>query len=146
MVAFGVERAWRDLPCFPAVGDEFSAAIGALDPDKRGDTPALMVRRKKDGKVRLHWMGETTRAMADHGEDPRGAVDPPPFGAGACRRRAGAREPSDPSLPRGEARAEIEAARDGSDFVAGNLDVDCSANQADVTGIRAAPGSRPPRR
>ena len=79
MVAFGVERGWRDLPYYQAVGDDFSVAIGGLDPEKRGESPALMVLRKKDGKVRLHWMGETTMEMADPGEDPRGAVDIPPL-------------------------------------------------------------------
>jgi predicted dithiol-disulfide oxidoreductase (DUF899 family) len=75
MVAFGVERGWRDLPYYQAVGDDFSVAIGGLDPEKRGEMPVLMVLRKRDGMVRLHWMGEMTMAMADPGEDPRGAVD-----------------------------------------------------------------------
>ena len=79
MVAFGVERGWRDLPYYQAVGDDFSVAIGGFDPEKRGENPVLMVLRKNDGKVRLHWMGETTLAMADPGEDPRGAVDLPPL-------------------------------------------------------------------
>ena len=79
MIAFGVERGWRDLPYYQAVGDEFSAAIGGLDPDKGGEIPVLMVLKKKDGKVRLHWMGETTLPMADPGEDPRGAVDLAPL-------------------------------------------------------------------
>ena len=79
MIAFGVERGWRDLPYYQAVGDDFSVAIGGLDPEKHGESPVLMVLTKKDGKVRLHWMGETTLAMADPGEDPRGAVDLPPL-------------------------------------------------------------------
>ena len=79
MIAFGVERGWRDLPYYQAVGDDFSVAIGGLDPDTGGEVPVLMVLRKKDGKVRLHWMGETTTAMADPGEDPRGAVDLSPL-------------------------------------------------------------------
>jgi len=79
MVAFGIERGWRDLPYHQAVGDDFSLAIGGLDPDTRGEAPVLMVLRKKDGKVRLHWMGETTMEMADPGEDPRGAVDLSPL-------------------------------------------------------------------
>ena len=79
MIAFAVERGWRDLPYYQAVGDDFSVAIGGFDPEKRGETPVLMVLRKKDGKARLHWMGETTMAMADPGEDPRGAVDLSPL-------------------------------------------------------------------
>ena len=79
MVAFGVERGWRDLPYYQAVGDDFSVAIGGFDPENHGEMPVLMVLRKKDGKARLHWMGETTMAMADPGEDPRGAVDLSPL-------------------------------------------------------------------
>ncbi|MDB4943257.1 MAG: hypothetical protein JWP97_2791 [Labilithrix sp.] len=79
MITFGVERGWRDLRYYQAVGDEFSVAIGGLDPEKGGEMPVLMVLRKKDGKVRLHWMGETTMTMADPGEDPRGAVDLAPL-------------------------------------------------------------------
>jgi predicted dithiol-disulfide oxidoreductase (DUF899 family) len=79
MIAFGVERGWHDLPYYQAVGDAFSVAIGGLDPEKRGEMPVLMVLRMTNGKVRLHWMGEMTMAMADPGEDPRGAVDLAPL-------------------------------------------------------------------
>lgn len=79
MIAFGVERGWRDLPYYQAVGDDFSIAIGGLEPEKRTEMPALLVLRKKDAKVRLHWMGEMTMEMADPGEDPRGHVDLPPL-------------------------------------------------------------------
>lgn len=78
-VAFALERGWRDLPFYQAVGDEFSLAIGGLDPEKGWEMPVLMVLRKVDDKVRLHWMGEITMAMADPGEDPRGAVDLAPL-------------------------------------------------------------------
>lgn len=79
MIAFGIERGWRDLPFYQAVGDDFSLAIGGLDPEKGWEMPVLMVLRKKDTTVRLHWMGETTLEMADPGEDPRGAVDIAPL-------------------------------------------------------------------
>lgn len=79
MIAFGIERGWRDLPFYQAVGDEFSAAIGGLDAEKGWENPVLMVLRKKGSQVRLHWMGETTMEMADPGEDPRGAVDIAPL-------------------------------------------------------------------
>lgn len=79
LIAFGMERGWRDLPYYQAVGDEFSLAIGGLDPESKGEIPVLMVLRKKDNRVRLHWMGETTLEMADPGEDPRGAVDISPL-------------------------------------------------------------------
>ena len=79
MVAFAIERGWRDLPFYQAMGDDFSIAIGGYDPEKRFEMPVLMVLKKKDAKVRLHWMGETTLEMADPGEDPRGAVDIAPL-------------------------------------------------------------------
>lgn len=79
MVAFGLERGWRDLPFYQAVGDEFSIAVGGLLPEKKMEMPALLVLRKKDATVRLHWMGEMTPEMADPGEDPRGPVDLPPL-------------------------------------------------------------------
>ena len=79
MVAFGVERGWRDLPYYQAIGDDFSIAIGGLDPEKHSEMPVLMVLRKTADEVRLHWMGETTMEMADPGEDPRGAVDISPL-------------------------------------------------------------------
>ncbi len=79
MVAFAVERGWRDLPYYQAVGDDFSVAVGGFDREKRAEIPVLMVLRKQDDQVRLHWMGETTMEMADPGEDPRGAVDISPL-------------------------------------------------------------------
>lgn len=79
MIGFGIERGWRDLPYFQAVGDEFSVTVGAFDPEKRAEIPALMVFRKDGDRVRLHWMGETTLEMADPGQDPRGAVDIAPL-------------------------------------------------------------------
>lgn len=78
-LAFARERGWRNLRLFQAVGDDFSLAIGGLDPDERYEMPALLVLRKDQGTIRLHWMGETTMEMADPGEDPRGAVDLPPL-------------------------------------------------------------------
>lgn len=79
MIAFAVERGWRDLPFYQAVGDEFSIAIGGYDTESKWEMPVLMVLKKNGDKVHLHWMGETTREMADPGEDPRGAVDISPL-------------------------------------------------------------------
>lgn len=78
MIAFGIERGWRDLPYYQAVGDDFSSAIGGLT-DDGSEIPALMVFRKVGDVVRLHWMGETTLEMADPGQDPRGAVELAPL-------------------------------------------------------------------
>lgn len=78
--AFARERGWSDaMPLYQAQGDAFSLAIGGLDPETGWENPALMVLRKDGNAVRLHWMGEMTMAMADPGEDPRGAVDLSPL-------------------------------------------------------------------
>ena len=78
--AFARERGWSDaLPLYQAQGDAFSLATGGLDPESGWEFPALLVLRKDGGVVRLHWMGEMTKEMADPGEDPRGAVDLSPL-------------------------------------------------------------------
>jgi predicted dithiol-disulfide oxidoreductase (DUF899 family) len=78
-IAFGIERGWRHLPFYQAVGDDFSLAIGGLDPKNGWEMPVLLVLVRDGDAVRLHWMGETTLDMADPGEDPRGAVDLAPL-------------------------------------------------------------------
>jgi predicted dithiol-disulfide oxidoreductase (DUF899 family) len=78
-IAFAIERGWRDLRFYQAVGDAFSLAIGGLDPEKGWEMPALMVLVRNGAEVRLHWMGEMSGDMADPGEDPRGAVDLAPL-------------------------------------------------------------------
>lgn len=78
-IAFALERGWRDVPFYQAVGDAFSLAIGGLDPEKGWEWPVLMVLVKDGDTVRLHWMGETTKDMADPGEDPRGATEIEPL-------------------------------------------------------------------
>lgn len=75
-IAFAQERGWRDLRFYQSKSDDWALKIGGLDPENGWEYPALLVlRRSGDGEVRLHWMGETTKDMADPGEDPRGAVE-----------------------------------------------------------------------
>lgn len=78
-IAFAIERGWRDVPLYQSIGDEFSLAIGGLDPEKGWEMPVLMVLVKQGDAIRLHWMGETTQDMADPGEDPRGATEIAPL-------------------------------------------------------------------
>lgn len=78
-IAFAIERGWRDVPLYQSSGDEFSLAIGGLDPEKGWEMPVLMVLVKQGDAIRLHWMGETTQDMADPGEDPRGATEIAPL-------------------------------------------------------------------
>jgi predicted dithiol-disulfide oxidoreductase (DUF899 family) len=74
-IAFAQERGWRNLRFFQSKGDDWALKIGALDPANGWEYPALLVLRRDGDSVRLHWMGETTKPMADPGEDPRGAVE-----------------------------------------------------------------------
>ena len=78
-IAFAVERGWRNLRFFKDADDDFPNKIGALDPDSGGEIPVLMVLRRVENTVRLHWMGEMTMDMADPDEDPRGHVDLAPL-------------------------------------------------------------------
>lgn len=78
-IGFAIERGWRDVPLYQSIGDEFSLAIGGLDPEKGWEMPVLMVLVKQGDAIRLHWMGETTQDMADPGEDPRGATEIAPL-------------------------------------------------------------------
>lgn len=82
-LAFAQERGWRNLRFFQSKGDDWAMKIGGIDPEKGWEMPVLLVlrRAKEHGGdiVRLHWMGEMTDAMADPGEDPRGAVELQPL-------------------------------------------------------------------
>lgn len=72
--AFAAERGWRDVDFVQTVGDDYALDLGLLQPDG-SEYPALTVYRRDGDRVRLFWAGEMTGAMADPGQDPRGAVE-----------------------------------------------------------------------
>lgn len=72
--AFAQQRGWRDLNFVQTVGDDYARDLGVLQ-DDGSEYPALVVFRKDGDLVRLFWAGEMTQAMADPGQDPRGAPD-----------------------------------------------------------------------
>jgi predicted dithiol-disulfide oxidoreductase (DUF899 family) len=77
-LAFAQERGWRNLDFVETVGDDYARDVGALTPE--GDEyPALIVFRRAGDSVRLFWAGEMGGAMADPGQDPRGAPDLAPL-------------------------------------------------------------------
>jgi predicted dithiol-disulfide oxidoreductase (DUF899 family) len=77
-LAFAQERGWRNLDFVETVGDDYARDVGALTPE--GDEyPALIVFRRAGDSVRLFWAAEMGGAMADHGQDPRGAPDLAPL-------------------------------------------------------------------
>lgn len=73
-LAFARERGWRNLKFFQ-VGDDFARDYHALA-DDGSEWAAHDVWVKRDGKVFHFWGGEMSMAMADPGQDPRGAPDP----------------------------------------------------------------------
>jgi predicted dithiol-disulfide oxidoreductase (DUF899 family) len=76
--AFAAERGWRHLEFVQTVGDDYARDLGVLTP--AGDEwPALVVYRRDGDRVRLFWAGEIGGAMADPGQDPRGAPDLAPL-------------------------------------------------------------------
>lgn len=76
LVAFKNERGWRNLKLYSDMsGDYTRDYVGSAD----ADIPALNVFTRRDGKIRHFWSGEMTFAMADPGQDPRGAPDPAPL-------------------------------------------------------------------
>jgi predicted dithiol-disulfide oxidoreductase (DUF899 family) len=77
-VAFARERGWRHLEFVQTVGDDYASDLGVLTPDCQ-EWPALVVYRRDGDDVRLFWAGEMSGAMADPGQDPRGAPDLAPL-------------------------------------------------------------------
>ena len=75
---FARQRGWWGLDFVQTVGDDYARDLGVLTPN--GDEyPALVVFRRDGDKVRLFWAGEMSGAMADPGQDPRGAPDLAPL-------------------------------------------------------------------
>ncbi|WP_439567795.1 DUF899 family protein [Sphingopyxis sp.] len=72
--AFAQERGWRALDFVQTVGDDYARDLGLLRADGSEDPALVVYKRGRDG-VRLFWKSEMTAAMADPGQDPRGAPD-----------------------------------------------------------------------
>ncbi|MET0369746.1 MAG: DUF899 family protein [Sphingobium sp.] len=71
---FAQERGWRDLDFVQTVGDDYASDLGLLNEDG-SENPALVVFRRDGDQVRLFWMSEMQREMADPGQDPRDGPD-----------------------------------------------------------------------
>jgi len=71
--AFAQERGWRNTDFIQTIGDDYARDLDLLQPD--GEYPALVVYRRDGDQVRLFWMSEMGREMADPGQDPRDAPD-----------------------------------------------------------------------
>jgi len=69
-------RGWTKLRVYSdKSGDYTSDYVSAGD----ADIPAYNVFTRRDGTIRHFWSGEMSGAMADPGQDPRGAPDPDPL-------------------------------------------------------------------
>lgn len=77
-IAFAHERGWTQLDFIQTLGDDYAKDLGVLTPDGF-EYPALVVYRRDGIDVRLFWAGEIRGAMADPGQDPRGAPDIAPL-------------------------------------------------------------------
>jgi predicted dithiol-disulfide oxidoreductase (DUF899 family) len=71
--AFAAERGWRNTDFVQTIGDDFARDFDLLH--EEGEYPALVVFRRNGDEIRLFWMSEMTREMADPGQDPRDAPD-----------------------------------------------------------------------
>jgi predicted dithiol-disulfide oxidoreductase (DUF899 family) len=72
--AFAQERGWRHLDFVQTVGDDYARDLGLLNEDGT-ENPALVVFRKDGPSIRLFWMSQMRREMADPGQDPRDSPD-----------------------------------------------------------------------
>jgi predicted dithiol-disulfide oxidoreductase (DUF899 family) len=69
-------RGWTKLKVYSdGTGDYTRDYVSAED----ADIPGYTVFTRRDGIIRHFWSGEMSGAMADPGQDPRGAPDPDPL-------------------------------------------------------------------
>jgi predicted dithiol-disulfide oxidoreductase (DUF899 family) len=76
LIAAKKARGWTRLKVYSDGSGDFTRDyVSATDEDMPGYT----VFARKDGVIRHFWSGEMSGAMADPGQDPRGAPDPDPL-------------------------------------------------------------------
>jgi predicted dithiol-disulfide oxidoreductase (DUF899 family) len=76
LIAYKRQRGFANLPFVSDLSGEYTRAyVSAED----ADVPGFSVFRRRDGVVRHFYSGEMSAAMADPGQDPRGAPDLDPL-------------------------------------------------------------------
>lgn len=75
-IAFKNERGWRYLKMYSDPGGDYARTYVSANDD---DVPGFSVFTRRDGTIRHYWSGEMSGAMADPGQDPRGAPDLAPL-------------------------------------------------------------------
>ena len=71
-------RGWTRLRVYSDKSGDYTCDYVSADD---ADIPAYNVFTRRDGTIRHFWSGEMSGAMADPGQDPRGAPDPDPLWA-----------------------------------------------------------------
>lgn len=72
--ALAKERGWQALDFVQTVGSDFVEDFHLRNADD-SENPALIVFKRNGDGIRLFWQSEMTAAMADPGQDARGAPD-----------------------------------------------------------------------
>jgi predicted dithiol-disulfide oxidoreductase (DUF899 family) len=76
LIEYKNQRGFTNLPFYSDMsGDYTRTYVNAED----ADVPGFSVFTRRDGTVRHFYSGEMSGAMADPGQDPRGAPDPDPL-------------------------------------------------------------------
>jgi predicted dithiol-disulfide oxidoreductase (DUF899 family) len=76
LLDFRKERGWKNLQIYSDNKGDYTRAYVSVDD---GDVPGLAVFTRTNGTIRHYWSGEISGAMADPGQDPRGAPDVDPL-------------------------------------------------------------------
>ena len=76
LIAAKQARGWTRLKVFSDLSGDFTRDYVSAEDD---DVPGYTVFTRRDGTIRHFWSGEMSGAMADPGQDPRGAPDPDPL-------------------------------------------------------------------
>ena len=76
LIAAKQARGWTRLRVFSDLSGDFTRDYVSAEDE---DMPGYTVLTRRDGVIRHFWSGEMSGAMADPGQDPRGAPDPDPL-------------------------------------------------------------------
>jgi len=76
LLEFNKLRGFANLPFLSDMSGEYTRAYVSRNDE---DIPGFSVFSRRDGAIRHFYSGETSGAMADPGQDPRGAPDIDPL-------------------------------------------------------------------
>jgi predicted dithiol-disulfide oxidoreductase (DUF899 family) len=76
LIEYKMQRGFTNLPFVSDSSGEYTRTY--VNPDD-ADVPGFTVFSRRDGSIRHFYSGETSGAMADPGQDPRGAPDIDPL-------------------------------------------------------------------